>query len=371
MKRILFVDDESRVLDGLRRSLRPTRDEWELMFALSVDEALTILDESDMDAIVCDHNMPGKTGLVLLTLLRAGERHAHTPFIMLTGNSEAQLRRDALEAGANDFLSKPCDDVELVVRLRNILTLKEFHDQIIHQNEILEQRVRERTRDLERSQTDIVLRLAKAAEARDSDTGHHIIRVGIYSMLLSKALALPEAFQRQIMLTSPLHDVGKIGISDAILRKEGALTDEERAIMQRHCEIGAEILSEQLLTTFSLIAQADECSEFSNRLLHMAANIARHHHERWDGAGYPGGLQGEHIPIEARIVSVADVFDALRSERPYKHALSLEETMDAIRKGSGSQFDPQIVEALESIVDEFERVRIELADHGLEEKYVA
>ncbi|MBX3119671.1 MAG: response regulator [Fimbriimonadaceae bacterium] len=364
MKTILLVDDERNVLDALRRMLRAMRDEWEFLFAECFTEAAEIIQSTDLDAIVSDHNMPGKTGIDLLQHLRAGDRNSRIPFIMLTGNSDSRLLHEALDKGATDFLHKPCDAAELIARLKNVIALKDFQEQILHQNELLELRVRERTRDLERSQRDIVFRLAKAAEARDSDTGNHILRVGLFSLTLAKELGMDERFQDDILLASPLHDVGKIGISDAILRKPGSLTDEERQAMQEHCRIGAEILSEELQATFSLLSrEVDESSSSGgNALLAMAANIARYHHEHWDGNGYPARVSGEDIPIEARIVAVADVYDALRSPRPYKGAMSEGETVAYIFERSGSQFDPRVVSAMMSVRDELERIRTELED---------
>jgi len=360
---LLFVDDEIRVLDGLRRMLRAKREVWDCHFASSVDEALVAIETTNFDVVVSDMNMPGKTGLDLLTAMRAEERTHFTPFLMLTGNGDSNLKRAVLEAGANDFLNKPFDFVELQTRLRNVIALKAFQDEIRDQNILLEHRVQSRTAALESSRREIILRLAKAAETRDTDTGNHIARVGLAAQLIAKYLGFDEAAQERILLTSPLHDVGKIGISDDILRKPGPLTPEERSKMQEHCRIGFEILTQNLQPMFKVFGALEDSSQDRNDLLEAAAKIARYHHERWDGTGYPDGVAGEDIPIEARIVAVADVYDALRSHRNYKRAFNPAETLAMIQEGSGTQFDPIVVDAL---VANYET--IEAAVQGLREE---
>lgn len=358
-KRILFVDDEPNFLNGIRRMLRTHRDDWQIDFAGGVDEAVGMTGDTAYDTIVSDVNMPLKSGLDLLTILRGRERTKNVPIIILTGNAEADLKRRALDLGATDLLNKPVGQEDLVARLRSVLRLKAYQDQIVHQNEILEQRVRERTVDLERARRDIIWRLAKAGEFRDEETGDHVIRVACCSRALARALELPPHDILNIFLTSPLHDVGKIGIPDRILLKHGALTEDERAIMQRHCEIGASILQAQ---PKRIAAFLDECADDgkaheSDTLRDTAIQIIMTHHEKWDGSGYPNGLSGDAIPLCGQIVAIADVFDALRSERPYKRAYTLEETLAQMQSGRDTHFASAIYDVFVSIVQTFEEVR--------------
>jgi putative two-component system response regulator len=314
-------------------------------------------------------NMPGRSGLDLLKIIRNEERTRYWPVLMLTGNGDVGTKRSALELGATDFLNKPFDFVELTARLQNAIALKGFQDEIRRQNEILEQRVADRTLALEQSRRDIIFRLAKAAETRDSDTGNHIVRVGVVAQLLAEAVGLSAAAQQEILLTAPLHDVGKIGIGDEILRKPGPLTPEERAKMQEHCRIGAEILTEDLGEFLRKLGDVEDSNSGGNDLLQAAAKIALFHHERWDGTGYPHGVKGEQIPVEARIVAVADVYDALRSKRPYKSDFDPGKTLRIIQEGAGSQFDPRIVEVFESIYPRIEATLANLRDEEtLEER---
>lgn len=363
MKQLLFVDDETKVLDGLRRMLRSKREEWQCHFVTSVDEGMAVSESVELDAVVSDVNMPGKTGLDLLRMMRSAPATKYLPILMLTGNGDVGTKRDALELGATDFLNKPFDFEELIARLQNAIAMKNFQDEIRNQNTLLEQRVADRTIQLEKSRRDIILRLAKAAETRDTDTGNHIVRVGIVSQLLAKLLGFDQDFQNRILLTAPLHDVGKIGIADDILQKRGPLTTEERDRMQRHCQIGAEILTEDLGPVFKHFEPDNTPAE--NDLLHIAARIALNHHERWDGTGYPTGLAGEAIPIEARIVSVADVYDALRSRRPYKEDFTPRDTLNIIQLGSGSQFDPDVVKVFVENFLVIEKTVEELRDRDI------
>lgn len=353
MNHILFVDDEIRVLDALRRMLHAKRDVWQCSFAEGVDAALEMLSKSNFDAVVSDVTMPGKSGLELLQSVRSQESTRFLPFLMLTGNGDVGTKREALALGATDFLSKPVDFVELSARLQNAISLKRFQDEIRNQNELLEERVKNRTEALERSRKDIIFRLARAADARDTETGNHIVRVGLASQMLAKALGLDDAVCERLLLTAPLHDVGKIGIEDDILRKPGALTPEERARMQDHCRIGANILTEDLGQFLKKLGGAPGESS-DNELLHFAATIALCHHEKWDGTGYPAGLKGDQIPLEARIVAVADVYDALRSKRPYKDEFNSTRALEILLEGAGTHFDPVIIGTFASIYGEVE-----------------
>ncbi len=369
MKKILFVDDEIRILDAFKRMVRSKRDEWECQFSTHVDEAWSLIQSWEPDAVVSDLNMPGKSGIDLVRMLRAEEKTRFLPFLMLTGNSDVQQRVACLESGASDFLNKPCDFIELFTRLSNAIALKSFQDQVWRQNEVLEQKVRERTLELEQSRREVILRLAFAAEMRDVDTGSHILRVSHMAQILADELGYDREFQESIFLASAMHDVGKIGISDAILRKPGSLTPEERREMQRHCKLGAGLLESNLTETFALFEEARP-AQSTHSLLALSASIALTHHERWDGQGYPTGLAGDDIPVEGCIVAVADVYDALRSDRPYKLSFPPDAALKMIVDGKGSHFSPAIVEALErrhaDVEDVFLR-HCDPEDRGLEQ----
>jgi response regulator RpfG family c-di-GMP phosphodiesterase len=358
-KKILFVDDEPNFLNGVRRMLRPHREEWDLTFAQSVDEAIACVENSDFDTVVSDVSMPVKTGLDLLAELRAMESFVSIPIIILTGNAESDLKRTALDLGATDLLNKPVTQEDLVARLRSTLRLKSYQDQLRDQNLILEERVTERTVQLELARRDIVWRLAKAGEYRDEETGDHVIRVACCCKKLATALGLPRDDIESIFLTSPLHDVGKIGIPDSILLKPGKLDPEERSIIETHCRIGAAILRDapKGMDEFLEVSTADDTkTELKDSLLDMATVIALNHHEKWDGSGYPHGIAEEEIPVAGQIVAIADVFDALRSVRPYKRSYSFDDTMELMTKGRGTHFAPDVFDAFADIARDFETV---------------
>lgn len=368
-KQILFVDDEPNFLAGLRRMLRGYRDRWELHFAEGVDAALARCREIAFDTIVSDVNMPERDGFDLLSALKDDELTRDIPVIILTGNAENDLKRRALDNGATDLLNKPVSMEDLTARLRNATRLKEYEDLLRNQNVVLEQKVRERTAALEHSRLDIIWRLAKAGEFRDEDTGAHVMRVAACSRVLSETMCLDSDFTEALFTTSPLHDIGKIGIPDGILLKSGKLTVDERHMMERHCEIGAAILLEKPRGMEYLGSRHQEAVEvldeelgFGYDLRALAAELTLTHHEKWDGGGYPRGLEGREIPVSGLIVAVADVYDALRSVRAYKRAFSVDETVSHMLKGKGTHFSPAVMEAFEQSVDAFEEIRTRLDD---------
>lgn len=360
-QQILFVDDEPNFLDGMRRLLRPYRDDWTAHYVNSVDAAMAALEEFSIDLVVSDVTMPVRTGLDLLTEIKAHARFANLPVVILTGNAETELKRRALDLGAADLLNKPVVLEDLLARIRSALKMKSYQDALAEQNEYLEKRVLERTRELEASRVDIIWRLAKAGEYRDEETGNHIMRVGAYCRVLATKLLADRHFVNLLYLTSPLHDIGKIGIPDNILLKPGRLTFEEFAQMQTHAAIGSEILIQQPRSVANSMARQDTSSfialqNTNNPITEMAASIALNHHEKWDGTGYPRGLKEEQIPIEARIVAIADVYDALRSERPYKPPFSEEKTVSIITGSTGSHFDPTVYAAFLSLRENFNSI---------------
>jgi putative two-component system response regulator len=327
--RILIIDDHEANIEALKRILRSAG--FMSVNSTTDPRAGAVLVETwSPDLLLLDLHMPGLDGFGVLESIKPQLRGgSYLPVLMLTADSSDETKRRALAGGAKDFLTKPFDATEAVLRIENLLETRSLYTTIRRQNELLEQRVAERTHELEEAQVEILQRLAAAAEFRDDDTGEHTHRVGHVAALLARAAGLSAAEVDLIRRAAPLHDVGKIGIPDSVLLKPGRLTQEERRIMRTHVTIGAAMLAGGR----SVLVQTSE-------------RIARHHHERWDGKGYPAGYAGERIPIEARIVAVADVLDALTHNRPYRPAWSVERTIAAIVAESGSHFDPTVVTAL-------------------------
>ena len=365
--KILFVDDDKNFLQGLRLMLRKQRDEFVLHFVESADDALRAVENEDYDVIVSDVSMPGKSGLHLLKELRSLERTKDTPVVMLTGNAEANLKRRALDLGATDLLNKPVTTEDLVARLRSVARLKSYQDELKDYNETLEEKVQFRTQELERSRRDIIWRLAKAGEFRDEETGDHVIRVACYARALAEEMHLDTSTVQSIFITSPLHDIGKIGIPDRILLTPNELTPEERATIETHCDIGTAILLDEPKGVRAFLQLPMENidpnrSYAPDELIRLAAEIALSHHEHWDGGGYPRRLREDEIPISGRIVALADVYDALRSERPYKKAYSVQETRAAIDDEAETHFDPAVYQAFTRIAPLFEDIRTQFTD---------
>ncbi|MDR3566637.1 MAG: response regulator [Syntrophobacteraceae bacterium] len=367
-RRVLFVDDDPNFLEGIRRSLKNFRYEWDLAFAESVDQAIDLAQFDPPDVVISDYQMPVKNGFDLVREMRAIPSVQNASIIILTGNMDTSAKRKALDLGATDLLNKPVDREELIARIRNSLRLKEYEDTIRRHNQELELRVWERTQQLELSRLDIIWRLAKAGEYRDEETGNHIIRVGHYSRIICDRLRLASELTHRLFLGAPLHDIGKIGVPDAILLKEGRLSPEERAVMMKHCEIGSNILLEppiglsRYLTCMGF-APEQSTNHYVNPLLETAASIAMGHHEKWDGSGYPQGLSGEAIPLECRIVALADVYDALRSNRPYKPAYSVKKSLEIMGESADTHFEPRLLAILENSVSEIEAILSDYSDN--------
>jgi putative two-component system response regulator len=278
--------------------------------------------------------MPHLDGLAVMDELNEIAEATYLPILILTGDLSPEARRDALSRGAKDFVHKPFSTDEVLLRIGTLLETRFLYLQIQNQNQILEAKVRERTRELEAAQFEIIDRLAKAAEFRDDNTGQHTERVGEMSALIAREIGLADSQVSLIRRAAPLHDVGKIGIPDKILLKPGRLTTDEFATVRTHTTIGARILSG---------------SRFP--ILRLAEEIAFSHHERWDGQGY-AGIAGEAIPLPGRIAAIADVFDALTQQRPYKDAWTVDRAVSEIEQQSGRQFDPALVDAFLRIIDQ-------------------
>lgn len=332
--RILIIDDEAANISLLRRLLRRAGF-TNLASTTDAREVPALIKAAPPDLILLDLWMPHTNGFELLEQLRPeiGDTN-YLPILVVSADITAEAKARALSQGAKDFLHKPFDLVEVLLRIRNLLETRYLYLELQRQNEVLEARVKERTRELEEAQIEVIDRLARAAEYRDHTTGQHTRRVGELSALLASVLELSQEEIELIRKAAPLHDVGKISLSDAILLKPGRLSPAELELNRSHTTMGAELLSGGRFP-----------------LLQMAEIIALTHHERWDGQGYPRGLAGEEIPLPGRIVAVADVFDALVHERPYKRAWTAEEAMAEIAEQSGKQFDPTVVGALLSLLD--------------------
>jgi putative two-component system response regulator len=299
-------------------------------------EAVALFNDFNPDVMLLDLMMPEVNGFDIMAQLKPLiAENDYLPILVLTADTTIPTRHRALAEGAKDFLTKPFDMVELSLRLTHLVETRSLHRELGMQNQILDIKVQERTRELAQSELETIECLAVAAEYRDDDTGEHAQRVGNTAGLLAECLGLSEAQCQLIRSAAPLHDIGKIGIADDILLKPGKLTNEEFAIMEGHTTIGAQILKRHHTPS-----------------LQLASKIALSHHERWNGKGYPNKLEGDAIPLIGRIVTVADVFDALTHIRPYKKAWPIEEAITEIQRQSGEQFDPRIVEAFMTLPHE-------------------
>jgi putative two-component system response regulator len=334
--RILIVDDEPASVEVLRRLLE--RGGFSRIFTTSDPrDAAAMYVEHRPDLILLDLHMPHMDGLQVMDALNEIAEATYLPILMLTGDVSEEAKRQALSRGAKDFLNKPFTSDEVLLRMGTLLETRFLYLEIQSQNQMLEAKVRDRTRELEGAQIEIIERLALAAEFRDDNTGQHTARVGQLASLIARKIGLPDAQVTLLRRAAPLHDVGKIGVPDAILLKLGKLTADEFEVVKTHTAIGARILSG---------------SRFP--ILRLAEEIAFSHHERWDGSGY-AGIPRESIPLAGRIVAVADVFDALIQQRPYKEAWPVDQAIAEIERQRGQHFDPTLVDAFLRIIEQHER----------------
>ena len=313
--------------------------------------AMAWVRENQPDLITVDYVMSGMTGLEVVQQIRRISTLKDVPIVVVTSMEDRNIRYKALEAGATDFIAKPIDPYECGVRCRNMLSLRMQQKIILDRSLFLEKAIADATEQIRQRELETLLKLAKAGEYRDEDTGEHIIRMAKYSRLIAEALSLTQERCDLIEVAAPMHDIGKIGIPDYILLKQGRLTAEEFAIMKSHPRIGFQILQHS-----------------PSKYLSLGAEIALAHHEKYDGSGYPDGLNGKAIPLEARIVAVADVYDALTSSRPYKKAWSSEEGLTYLDKNKGVHFDPDCVDAF---ISQFSKVLLVQQLTGLDEPQLA
>lgn len=319
MYRIAIIDDSEINLTLFSSLVLKLGDCQTEVFHESV-AGLAWCSENEPDLVIVDYMMPKMDGIEWIKRLRAVAGREEVPILMITANDGKGVRYEALQIGATDFLTKPVDRIELSARVRNMLELGARRKDLVEQ-------VRIATAAIHAREQELVFRMSRAAEFRDPETGAHILRMAHYSRLIAAQLGLPLADQELILKAAPMHDIGKIGIADSILLKPGVLTSDEFEIMKTHARIGFDLLKESESSIFQ-----------------AAASIALSHHEKYDGSGYPAGLSGEAIPLFGRIVAVADVFDALTSERPYKKAWPVERAKAYLLAGAGGHFDPRCVE---------------------------
>ena len=357
MPTVLVVDDDPRNRRLMEAQLVPLG--YRVLLAADGPEALAVARVERPDVALLAVMMPGMDGFELVRLLRAAPETSDLPVVMVTALSETTDRVRALEAGADDFLSKPVDPVELEARVRTLAQVKAYRDHLRRHREELEAEVerkasqlREALRRLQDASLDTIHRLARAAEYKDEHTGAHIQRMSRYAAAVARELGLGDERVEAVLYAASMHDVGKIGVPDQVLLKPGPLTDAEWAVMREHTEIGGRIL------------QGSDAA-----FLRVGEAIALTHHERWDGAGYPGGLKEDEIPLEGRICALADVFDALGSKRPYKDPYPLDVCFRIVAEERGRQFDPEVVDAFFRVREEIEALRRAHPD-GTESRYV-
>ena len=360
--RILVVDDEEMDVRLLERLLNRS----------GFDEVATTTDPTNVtqvfqafrpDLVLLDLHMPVHDGFAVIDDLRTFiDEESYLPIVVLTGDGSQETKRRALAAGAKDFITKPFDSAEVLARVQNLLETRALHLKLSGDNKALEMAVRARTADLQGtlqqlekvhdelrlSRQETIYRLSLAAEFRDDDTARHIQRMGQYCALLGERMGHGLETCEQLRLAGEMHDVGKIGIPDSILLKPGKLTQQERSIMETHSQIGCDILGGS-----------------RSELLDVAATVALTHHERLDGGGYPRGLRNEEIPIEGRIAAIADVFDALTSDRVYRPAFTLEKSLEIMQEERGRHFDPDLLDTFLGAIDDAERIMRRLQDPAL------
>jgi putative two-component system response regulator len=334
---VLVVDDVELNLTLMRHMVGRLPDCEPVLFDSS-EAALRWCEHADPDLAIIDYMMPAPDGIEFARRFRALRGKAETPLLMVTANTDLEVRYAALQAGFNDFLTKPVDRTELLARATNMLRLRSAQKALSDRARGLETEVRKATAEIAARELETVVRLARAAEFRDPETGAHIQRMAHYSRLIAREIGLPVHEQDIVLLAAPLHDVGKLGTPDRILLKSGRLDPDEWEIMKQHAVIGYEILRES-----------------ASPSIRAGAIIAWTHHERFDGSGYPRGLAGEDIPLYGRIVAIADVFDALTSERPYKERWSVDRAFAHLRTESGQHFDPALLAA-------FDRARTDILE---------
>lgn len=345
-RHVLIIDDQSTGRAILEKVIQQIADNIIVTAFETPQEAVLWLDHNDPDLIVTDYRMPEMNGVEFIKHTRQKEQHKNVPIMMITVVSEKEIRYEALEAGATAFLTRPIDQIECRTSCRNLLQMHEQHLIIQDRADWLARQVEIATMKVVAREKETIIRLAKAGEYRDEGTGNHVIRMAKYAREIAEATGkFTKKECDDLEYAAPMHDIGKIGIPDGVLLKPGKFEPDEWAVMKRHTTIGHAILSDSQST-----------------YMQIGAVIALNHHERFDGKGYPNSLSAEEIPLIARVVSVADVYDALVSARPYKPAWSSEDAIAYIKKQSGSQFDPLCVDAFVDRLEPIKKIQLDYAD---------
>jgi putative two-component system response regulator len=344
--RVLIVEDNRTNLMLMEMLVRQVENCVAVSFT-DPTQVVAQLAELRFDIAIVDYQMPGMNGIELVRAIRAAPNGADRPIVMVTADRDASIRLDAIHAGAMEFLNKPIEPVEFKARIANLARLSEAQQKLRDQAGWLRAEVEKATIELRRREEEIINRLALAAGYKDRETAAHTVRMARYCGILARQLGLGEETCRDIQLAAPMHDIGKVGIRDDVLLKDGPLDAQERAHINEHAAIGGRILA------------GSQCD-----LLRLASEIATSHHERWDGAGYPAGLAGREIPLSGRIAAVADVFDALTTARSYKAAWSVDRAFAHLREQAGRQFDPACVAAFEGAREQVCAVMREVVEPG-------
>jgi putative two-component system response regulator len=342
---ILIIDDQVQNIELLEAYLAPEC--YEIIKAFNGKDAVNIIAANQIDLVLLDIMMPRIDGFEVIRRVRQGEKNRLLPIILVTALKEKEDRVKGIEAGCDDFISKPVDKLELLARVHSLVKVKAYNDLMLNYRTELESEVTARTEQLKQAlqriktaSLDTIYRLSMASEYRDEETGAHIKRVSRYSAAIARKMGMDENTIETILYAAPMHDLGKIGIPDQILMKRGKLDPAEWKIIKFHTVIGAKILHG---------AEAE--------FIKLGEVIALSHHEKWDGSGYPNGEKGQQIPIAGRIVAIADVFDGLTSKRPYKEAFPTEVSLAIVKQGRGTHFDPDVADAFFGIQDEIINIK--------------
>jgi two-component system, response regulator RpfG len=341
---VLIVDDQSTSRTILTHVVKNINSKIKVVEKNNPEQALEWATQHTADLVFVDYVMPEMNGIEFVRLLKTLPQYESVPVIMITIKKDADTRYAALDAGVADFLSKPVDIYECTARSKNLLTMHQQHIALQNRSNLFENLVKAATAEIKSREKETIMRLARAGEHKDYDTAMHLQRMSLYSRAIAETIGLSDEEAEIIELAAPLHDIGKIGIPDSILLKKGNLDDQELKLMRKHPIIGYEILQDS-----------------PSKYLQKGSEIALAHHERFDGSGYPYALKGTDIPLSARIVAIADVFDALTSVRPYKEAWSIDKALEYVREESGRHFDPALVKVMLTMRSQLEKIQSEHA----------